>query len=213
MLSRRALEFAAEISSHDWSDAPYRLDRAGHQRSKDRRSLESNQKPLSTVETERLLTNVAWVVAQVLRHEDPNLDIYEFAAACGIPRSITHRTNGSRSGVLSNGLRWSDDEGVVQPPGAPLWRARLRCQVGNLVVFRRLLNQLVGLDPSRPPEVEEEVLEADVESAGGSTRLVTVVVRGWDQAAATQRAVDLVSQASLDVSNGAAADLVSIEEV
>ena len=45
MLSRRALEFAAEISSHDWSDAPYRLDRAGHQRSKDRRSLESNQKP------------------------------------------------------------------------------------------------------------------------------------------------------------------------
>ena len=29
MLSRLAQEFADEIANHDWSDAPYRLDRAG----------------------------------------------------------------------------------------------------------------------------------------------------------------------------------------
>lgn len=34
-LSRLAREFAAEINYHDWSDAPFRLDRAGHQRDHD----------------------------------------------------------------------------------------------------------------------------------------------------------------------------------
>lgn len=37
-LSRLAQEFAAEIANHDWSDAPYRTDRAGHQNSDDRPS-------------------------------------------------------------------------------------------------------------------------------------------------------------------------------
>ncbi|WP_292990650.1 hypothetical protein [Mycobacterium sp.] len=213
MLSRRAREFAAEIFSHDWSDAPYRLDRAGHQRSTDTRSRDSDQQPLSVEQTDYVRTNVVWVVAQVLRHEDPNLDIYEFAAACGVPRSITHRTNGSRSGVLSNGLRWSDQDGVPLPPGAPLWRVRLQCEIGNLVVFKRLLNQVVGLDPSQEPEVDAEVEEVDVKPVGGATRLVTIAVRGWDENTVARRAAELVSQASLDVANGSAAVVVSAEKI
>lgn len=206
VLSRRGLEFAAEISSHDWSDAPYRLDRAGHQRRTDRRSRDSDQKPLSVEETNRVLTNVVWVVAQVLKHEDPNFDIYEFAAACGVPRSITHRANGSRSGVLLHGLRWTDDEKVAAPPGAPLWRVRLQCEIGNLVVFKRLLSQVVGLDSALEPEV-------DVDSDGGAMRTVTVAVREWDEFAAAARAVKAVSAASLDVANGGAAVVLEIGEL
>jgi hypothetical protein len=33
-LSRLAEAFAAEICNHDWSDAPWRADRAGHDRSR-----------------------------------------------------------------------------------------------------------------------------------------------------------------------------------
>ena len=35
MLSQMAQDFAAEIAGHDGSGAPYRADRAGHQRSFD----------------------------------------------------------------------------------------------------------------------------------------------------------------------------------
>ncbi|KAA1246253.1 hypothetical protein F0Q45_23445 [Mycobacterium simiae] len=205
MLSRRALEFAAEISSHDWSDAPYRLDRAGHQRRTDSRSRNSDQKPLNTEETYHVLTNVVWVVAQVLQYEDPNFDVYEFAVACGVPRSITHRTNGSRSGVLSNGLRWVDSEAkVAKPPGATLWRVQLQCEVANLVVFKRLLAQAVGLDPAMAPEID---------SVGGTMRTVTVAVRAWDEFAAGERAVAAVSTASLEIANGTPAIVLAMEEI
>ena len=80
MLSRLAREFAAEIADHDWSDAPYRLDRAGHQRSFDSRPSPSR---LEDVETDRLRTNVAWVVGQVLAYSDPNFDIDESALSLG----------------------------------------------------------------------------------------------------------------------------------
>jgi len=36
VLSRRGSEFAVEITSHDWSEASYREDRAGHRRERDR---------------------------------------------------------------------------------------------------------------------------------------------------------------------------------
>lgn len=81
-LSRLAQEFAAEISLHDWSDAPYRADKAGHQARWDHGR--SNHKILDPGETECVRLNVMWVAAQVLRHSDPNFDVYEFAEACGI---------------------------------------------------------------------------------------------------------------------------------
>jgi hypothetical protein len=202
-LSRLAREFAAEIRSHDWSDAPYRLDRAGHQRRTDSRRTE---KQLNSKETDCVRTNVMFMTAQVLKHLDPNLDVHEYAAACGVPRSITHRTNGSPSGAITYGLRWDDVQAeVAASPGAPLWRVQVECAAVNVVVFKRLLGQADGLDPSLPaPEVE---------SVGPSVRRVTMVLRVWDEVEAGKRAVEIVSEASLEVANGAAAFLLKVEPV
>ena len=104
MLSRIAREFAAEIANHDWSDAPWRLDRAGHQRN-DESPAKRSEKQLDHTETENLRTNVMWVTVQVLRHSDPNLDLHEYAIACGVPRRLTHRTNGSKSDAITYGVR------------------------------------------------------------------------------------------------------------
>ncbi|MEV4227030.1 hypothetical protein AB0J81_07965 [Streptomyces bobili] len=83
-LSRLAQEFAAEIKQHDWSDAPYRPDRAGHNRERDYEK--SSKTPvLNSDETEVLRLNVMWVTAQVLAHaERTNFDVVEFAQACGV---------------------------------------------------------------------------------------------------------------------------------
>src|SRR6478752_6232633 len=107
MLSRLAQEFAAEIANHDWSDAPYRLDRAGHHREDDTNRV---SKVLDTDEANHIRTNVMWVTAQVLLHSDPNLDILEYAEACGIPRRITHNRDGRPSGVLDAGIRKHDGQ-------------------------------------------------------------------------------------------------------
>jgi hypothetical protein len=108
-LSRIAQEFAAEIRQHDWSDAPWRLDRAGHDRSTD---TNRGDKTLSDEETAAVRTNAMWVVAQVLGHADPNFDVYEFAEACGV-NTLTR--SGRRNGFIEAGLRrdWST-------PGQPL---------------------------------------------------------------------------------------------
>lgn len=205
MLSRLAREFAAEISSHDWSDAPYRLDRAGHQRSLDSRPSESP--PLSVEETDRIRTNVAWVVGQVLGYSDPNFDIDEFVAACGIPRWITHRANGSRSGVVTNGLRWKESHTrALYAPGAPMWVAKVRCDVANLVVFERELGTLAARAAAGPG------IDAGIDSEGGSTRLVTLVVRAWTEADAAKRAVEIVETASSAAGGGTVTTVVDIRE-
>jgi hypothetical protein len=201
MLSRLQREFAAAIASQDWSDAPYRLDRAGHQRDDDRPGRRV-EKPLSPTETDCVRTNVMWAVAQVLKHEDPKMDLHVFAAACGVPRSITHRTNGSRSDAITYGLRWSNlDDEMAAPPGAPVYRVRLQCNISNLVVFKRQLAKFA--DPSLPlPEVD---------AAGGAGRAVTIIVRAWDEQTAASRALDVVCETSLDVANGAGAAVVSVD--
>lgn len=94
MLSRLAREFAAEIRQHDWSDAPWRIDRAGHDRQID---TKAGDEQLSPRETDNVRLNVAWVTAQVLGHADPNLNITEFADACGVLED--------RAGILKAGLR------------------------------------------------------------------------------------------------------------
>lgn len=111
LLSRLAEEFAAEISAHDWSDAPWRIDRAGHDRETDSRKPAEQ---LDSKEIDRVRTNVMWVTAQVLRHADPNFSVEEFAVACGVPRWITHRSDGKISGALTGGLRIRD--GVAIKP-------------------------------------------------------------------------------------------------
>lgn len=118
MLNRIAREMAAEIASHDWSDAPYRRDRAGHQRSTD---AKRGDIVLDRDETETVRINVAWVTAQVLKHADPNLDLHAYLNACGVCRSVTHRTDGSRSDFVTFGLRWDDTQNKIpMRPGAPL---------------------------------------------------------------------------------------------
>ncbi|MEV7373620.1 hypothetical protein AB0O51_22445 [Streptomyces sp. NPDC090301] len=99
-LSRIAQEFAAEIAQHDWSDAPYRIDRAGHSRAADSSKLTAEV--LSEAETARVRTNVMWVVAQTLGYSDPNFDVYEFAEACGV-NTLTKR--GAKDGGIAAGLR------------------------------------------------------------------------------------------------------------
>lgn len=115
MLSRLATEFAAEIANHDWSDAPWRLDRAGHKRHID---THTTSQVLTAEEADSVRTNVMWVTAQVLKHLDPNLDLHEYATACGVPSSITHRKDGSKSGTIDAGIRFND--GLAYPPGEPV---------------------------------------------------------------------------------------------
>jgi hypothetical protein len=105
-LSRLAQEFADEISAHDWSDAPYRLDRAGHRREYDSTSKLS-ETTLTEAETSAVRTNVMWVVAQVLGHADSTLDPIEFAAACGV--------NHLAPGIIKAGLRTPN--GSYDKPG------------------------------------------------------------------------------------------------
>lgn len=113
-MSRHARELAAEIDSHDWSDAPYRLDRAGHQRQDDNGSRRT-ERQLTEAETAKVRTNVMWVVGQVLAHSDPNFDIYEFAEWCGVD---TRTSSGRpRSGHIPAGLRFDHDTGQFDRPG------------------------------------------------------------------------------------------------
>jgi len=99
-LSRLAAQFAAEINLHDWSDAPFRADRAGHNRQFD---TNRGSQILDAHETETVKMNVMWVTAQVLGYNDPNFDVYEFAKACGIGE---RNANGRRWGAgIQAGLR------------------------------------------------------------------------------------------------------------
>lgn len=103
-LSRQATEFAAEIRAHDWSDAPYRLDRAGHRRSMD--GVNASKQQLASDETDAVRTNVMWVVAQVLSYSDPNFDPVAFALACGVHAA---------PGIIQAGIRARPEWAV---PGA-----------------------------------------------------------------------------------------------
>ncbi|KAB2584121.1 hypothetical protein BS297_16965 [Rhodococcus erythropolis] len=102
-LNSTAAHLAAEIAAHDWSDAPYRIDRAGHSRNDD--SDSKRTKDLPADETAKIKTNVMWNVAQVMAYSDPKFDVNDFAKACGIPDSIRLRHDGSPSGTIESGLR------------------------------------------------------------------------------------------------------------
>jgi hypothetical protein len=102
-LSRLAAAFAAEIRSHDWSDAPWRADRARHDRSTD---SNRGDRTLEPHETETVRLNVMWVTAQVLAYMDPNFDVYEFADAAGV--NTRTPSGGERSGLIRAGLRQRD---------------------------------------------------------------------------------------------------------
>ncbi|MEU5824876.1 hypothetical protein [Streptomyces sp. NPDC047803] len=92
---------AAEIRNHDWSDAPFRIDRAGHDR-----AFDGGRGPqLSEQETDHIRMNVMWVTAQVLGYEDPNFDVYEFAEACGV---ATRTRSGRLNGGIEAGVRVQD---------------------------------------------------------------------------------------------------------
>ena len=109
-LSRLAQEFAAEISEHDWSDAPYRIDRAGHRREHD---TNKGGTVLTPKETERVRMNAMWVTAQVLGYSDPNFDVNEFAEACGFD---IRNSRGSIDGTFEAGVR-TDRDGKYHRPG------------------------------------------------------------------------------------------------
>lgn len=111
MLSRDAQEWADEIRNHDWSDAPYRTDRAGHQRDHDGRNR--TERVLTASETGAVRLNVIFVASQILSFRDPNFDVLEFARAAG-------DANVTKSALLS-GLRWRD-AGVLAEPG--VWPVR-----------------------------------------------------------------------------------------
>lgn len=113
-LSRIAALHAAEIAEHDWSDAPYRADRAGHDRTTDTKAPE---KILDAKETRIVRMNVMWVTAQVLGYMDPNFDVYEFAEACGVD---IHTRTGRINGGIAAGTRRNED-GTYQRPDAPRW--------------------------------------------------------------------------------------------
>lgn len=106
MLSRTAELMAMEIRNHDWSDAPYRVDRAGHRRDKDTNS--AGITPLDRKDTEDVLTNVMFVTAQVLGSDDPNFDPMEYAKACGVPERYLN-------GFVDSGIR-KNEFGLIESP-------------------------------------------------------------------------------------------------
>jgi hypothetical protein len=113
-LSRLAEQFAAEIKLHDWSDAPFRADRAGHSREND--SPHKLTEQLDEQATAIVRINVMWVTAQVLAFNDPNFDVYEYAKACGVE---DRSPRGSRWGAgIEAGLRGV--RGNYAEPGTPL---------------------------------------------------------------------------------------------
>ncbi|HEX6341378.1 hypothetical protein [Umezawaea sp.] len=113
-LSKIAAQFAAEIKNHDWSDAPWRNDRAGHQRPRDNPGRDT--KFLSDGEAANIRMNVMWVTAQVLGYNDPNFDAHEFADACGVR---SRNNDGSKSGIISHGFRYNEDGSYAEPGGFP----------------------------------------------------------------------------------------------
>ena len=150
MLSRIAREMAAEIANHDWSDAPYRLDRAGHQRTFDRGWRQA--KRLTNAEAVNIRTNVMWVTAQVLGHADPALDVEEYAKECKVEIS--------RGGLIA-GLRTRGH--VYATPGGydyPYLEHPVRCYVCHH-----------SIEPNAQGEVRFEGVTLNFEPASG--------VQGW----------------------------------
>jgi hypothetical protein len=105
-LSRLAAEFAAEIKQHDWQDAPYRTDRAGHSWERD---SHRPSRVLDPGETASVRMNVVWVVAQVLGYHDPNFSVVEFVEAAGV--------QGFPDGWINAGVRTDFHTGRYQRPG------------------------------------------------------------------------------------------------
>lgn len=106
MLSRTAELMAMEIRNHDWSDAPYRVDRAGHRRDLDSNSVHTEL--LTEREAKDILTNVMFVSAQALGSDDPNFDPMEYAKACGVPKYYLN-------GYVDSGIR-RDEAGMIESP-------------------------------------------------------------------------------------------------
>jgi hypothetical protein len=106
-LSRNARELAAEISAHDWSDAPYRVDRAGRRRDNDSQARLAQIDVLTQGQTDAVRDNVTLVTAQFFVYADPNFDPVEYAVACGSKLS---------PGFVRAGLRKSID-GTYSEPG------------------------------------------------------------------------------------------------
>lgn len=108
-LSRLAQQFADEIRNHDWSDAPFRRDRAGHQRAHD---TKVGTEVLTEQQTDSVRMNVMWVAAQVLGYNDPNFDVHEFADACGVRAYNRH---GHKDGTIDGGTRRKADSSYARP--------------------------------------------------------------------------------------------------
>ena len=103
-----ARSLADEIANHDWSDAPWRIDRAGHQFDDDPPSKRARRR-LTPHEASWVRTNVMLVTAQALLQVDPSVDLYEYAEACAIPEHLLRNPDGSRCEIVQHGIRWNDD--------------------------------------------------------------------------------------------------------
>lgn len=104
-LSPLAADFAAEINAHEWSDATFRFDRAGHRRENDTHS--GPDTPLSHGQVDYVKANVAAVVAQVLGYTEgaSSFDPHEFFLYAGVARGFRLTRNGRPSGTVTAGLR------------------------------------------------------------------------------------------------------------
>ena len=102
-LSPLASDFAAEINAHDWSDAAFRFDRAGHRREDD---THRGTEILRPDQVDYVKANVAAVAAQVLGYtEGESFDPHEFFLYAGVARGFRLTGNGRRSGAVTAGLR------------------------------------------------------------------------------------------------------------
>jgi hypothetical protein len=65
---------------------------------------------------DRVRMNVMWVVAQVLLYNDHDLDVYEFAKACGV--GVDYR-NGKPTTAIARGLRRYSIRALCRPGVRP----------------------------------------------------------------------------------------------
>jgi hypothetical protein len=103
-LSPLAAHFGAEINAHDWRDAPFRFDRAGHRWETD---THRGTEVLPPDQVDCVKANVAAVVAQVLGYTEgaSSFDPHEFFLYAGVARDIRLTRGGRQSGAVTASLR------------------------------------------------------------------------------------------------------------
>jgi hypothetical protein len=176
-LSRLARELAAEIAFHDWSDAPYRVDRAGHRRESDTGPKRSRN-VLEADQEQRVRCNVAFVTGQVLGHAgliDPR-DIGDWMAACGVNVRVGSKIKAVPA-FVHMGFRWTEENEFAEP-----------------MLAQRERDRELGIKMSRPEPWDE--IDFDDDTLIELNPVAAYAVQSWLDARGVPKRIDRDSLAA-----------------